>query len=93
MPIGFAMIAKNDKIRQEMLDGSSKLANENAKLEASSNLVALQIPNVPVSIFTVRGPRAVDAEWVSIQITVTTGVQPIQVRPHETCRPGAPHLN
>ncbi|CCU74565.1 EKA-like protein [Blumeria hordei DH14] len=47
---GFAIIAKNEKIRQEILDVSPKLASENAKLGASSDLVALQIPNVPVSI-------------------------------------------
>ncbi|CCU77525.1 EKA-like protein [Blumeria hordei DH14] len=59
---GFAMLAKNEKTQQEMLDGSSKLASENVKLEASSDLLALQIPNVPVSIVTERGPMAVDSE-------------------------------
>ena len=33
-----------------MLDGSSKLPSENVRLEASSNLVALQIPNVPIRL-------------------------------------------
>ncbi|CCU78249.1 EKA-like protein [Blumeria hordei DH14] len=90
---GFAMLAKNDTLRQEMLDASSKLASENVKLEASSDLVALQIPNVPVSIVTEHGPRAVDAGWVSTKILSTTGALPIQVRPHGTCRPGAPYQN
>ena len=82
---GFAMLAKNDTIRQETLDGSSKLASENVKLEASSDFVALQIPNVSVSIFTVCSPRAVDARWVSAKIHSTTGALPIQVRPHGPC--------
>ena len=60
----FAILAKNKKIRQEMLDASSELAGVNAKLETSSDLVALQIPNVPVSIITEHGPRAADAKWV-----------------------------
>ncbi|CCU74744.1 EKA-like protein [Blumeria hordei DH14] len=90
---GFAMLAKNDTLRQEMLDASSKLASENVKLEASSDLVALQIPNVPVSIVTVHGPRTVDAGWVSAKILSTTGALPIQVRPHGTCRPGALYQN
>ncbi|CCU82363.1 EKA-like protein [Blumeria hordei DH14] len=90
---GFAMLAKNDTMRQETLDGSSKLENENGKLEASSNLVALQIPNVPVSIVTVPGPRVVDDNLVSAKILTTTGMLPIQVRTHGTCRPGVPYRN
>ncbi|CCU78149.1 EKA-like protein [Blumeria hordei DH14] len=90
---GFAMLAKKDTLRQETLDGSLKLASENVKLEASSDLVALQMPNVPVSLVTVCGPRAVDARWVSAKILSTTGALPTQVRPHGTCRPGAPYQN
>ncbi|CCU75458.1 EKA-like protein [Blumeria hordei DH14] len=90
---GFAMLAKNDTIRQETLDCSSKLANQNVKLEPSSNFVALQIPNVPVSIVRVRGPMVVDDNVVSAKILNMTGVLPIQVRPHGTCRPGAPYRN
>ncbi|CCU83035.1 putative effector related to avrK1 and avra10 (EKA) [Blumeria hordei DH14] len=52
MRIGFAMLANNEKSRQEILDGSSKLVSDNAKHETSSDLVALQIPNVPVTLFT-----------------------------------------
>ncbi|CCU83007.1 EKA-like protein [Blumeria hordei DH14] len=90
---GFAILANNKKTRQEMLDGSSKLASENVKLEASSDLVALHIPNVPVSIVRERGPVVVDSEWVFDKNALTTGARPIHVRPHGTCRPGAPHRN
>ena len=90
---GFAMIAKSENSRQEMLDDSLELASINAKLEESSDLVALQIPSVPVSIITESGPRAIDAELVFAKIILTTGVRPIQVQPHGKCRPGVPHRN
>ncbi|CCU75825.1 EKA-like protein [Blumeria hordei DH14] len=90
---GFAMLATTEKSRQEMLDGSSKLASDNVKLEAYSDLVALQIPNVPDSIVTERGPMAVDSEWVLHKIALTTGARPVHVRPHGPCRPGALHRN
>ncbi|CCU76692.1 EKA-like protein [Blumeria hordei DH14] len=40
---GFAMVAKKEIKQQEILDGSSKLASVKAKLEASSDLVAIKI--------------------------------------------------
>ncbi|CCU76569.1 EKA-like protein [Blumeria hordei DH14] len=90
---GFALLEKNEKTRQETLDGSSKLASKNVELEASSDLVALQAPNVPLSIVTLSSPKAVDARWLSVKIHSTTGAIPIQVRPHGICRPGAPYQN
>ncbi|CCU76306.1 EKA-like protein [Blumeria hordei DH14] len=90
---GFAIIAKNETIRQEILDVSPKLASENAKLEASSDLVALQIPNIPVSTATKYGPVATNAARVTAEIFLKTSAYPIQVRPHGTCRPGSPYRN
>ena len=55
---GFAMMTKNEKNRQELLDASSKLDNVNAKIEAFPDLIAFRIPNVPVNIVTERGPRS-----------------------------------
>ena len=65
----------------------------NAKFEEASNLVAFRIANVPVTMRTFGGVETVDADRISYEIYLKTHQFATQVRPHGTCRPGAPYRN
>ena len=86
---GYAILKKDNIIRQRVLDAAPKLANINAKLEESSDLVASQIANVTAIIKTVNGTNIFNAAWVPAEIHSKVRRKPFQVRPQGTCRPRA----
>ncbi|CCU82344.1 putative effector protein [Blumeria hordei DH14] len=90
---GFALTAKNELARKELLDSSTSRSVSGIKLEPASNLVAMQIATVPETIRTLDGPIAVTAKMVADEVTRVTKLVPFLVRPHGTCKPGAPYQN
>lgn len=90
---GFAITAKDELARTELLDSSTSRSESGIKLEPASNLVAMQIAAVPEIIRTLAGPIAVTAKMVADEVTRVTQLVPFLVRPHGTSKPGAPYSN
>lgn len=90
---GFALTAKNKLARKELLDSSMSRGESGIKLEPASNLVALQIATVPVTINTLAGPIEITAKMVADKVTRVTKSVPFLDRPHGYCKPGAPYEN
>ena len=90
---GFAITAKNEASRKELLDFSVVRRNPEIHLEPASNLVAMQIATVPETIRTLAGPIAVTAKMVADEVTRVTQLVPFLVRPHGTIKPEAPYSN
>ena len=90
---GFAITAKDELARTELLDSSTSRSESGIKLEPASNLVAMQIATVPETIRTLAGPIAVTAKMVADEVTRVTQLVPFLVRPHGTSKPGAPYSN
>lgn len=57
---GFAILEKNEIIRQRLLYAAPKLVDVNAKLEEASNLVVFQIVNIRTIINRLNGIRTLD---------------------------------
>ncbi|CCU82299.1 putative effector protein [Blumeria hordei DH14] len=90
---GFALTAKNDLARKELLDSSISRRESGINLEPASNLVAFQIATVLVTINTLAGPIEITAKMVADKVTRVTKLVPFLVRPHGQCKPGAPYEN
>ncbi|CCU79643.1 EKA-like protein [Blumeria hordei DH14] len=90
---GFAITAKNEISRKELLDSSVLRRDLEIHLEPASNLVAMQIATVPKTIPTLAGPIAVTAKMVADEVTRVTELVPFLLRPHGTSKPGAPYSN
>ncbi|CCU82036.1 EKA-like protein [Blumeria hordei DH14] len=90
---GFAITAKNEASRKELLDSSALRRDLEIHLEPASNLVAMQIATVPETIRTLAGPIDVTAKMVADEVTRVTKLVPFLVRPHGTSKPGAPYSN
>ncbi|CCU76024.1 EKA-like protein [Blumeria hordei DH14] len=90
---GFALTAKNELARKELLDSSISRRESGINLEPASNLVTFQIATVPVTINTLAGPSEITAKMVADEVTRVTKLVPFLVRPHGQCKPGAPYEN
>ncbi|CCU82619.1 EKA-like protein [Blumeria hordei DH14] len=90
VPTGFAMKAKNEEARQLLLNAAESFSKVEAKLETASDLAALRIATVPVTLYTLMGKVTVTEEMVAEEITRTTKAVPIRVRPLGKGRVGAP---
>ncbi|KAI0998721.1 hypothetical protein K3495_g9471 [Podosphaera aphanis] len=89
---GFAITAKDDETRQKLLEKADG-GMEIFRLEQASNLVALRIATVPVSMKYAYGTVSVTAQMVGDEIVRVTGKAPTQVRPHGTTKSGAKFQN
>ncbi|CCU75625.1 EKA-like protein [Blumeria hordei DH14] len=81
---GFAITAKDELARKELLDSSTSRSVSGIKLEPASNLIAMQIATVPETIRTLDGPIAVTAKMVADEVTRVTKSVPFLVHPHGT---------
>ncbi|CCU74722.1 EKA-like protein [Blumeria hordei DH14] len=84
VPTGFAMKAKNEEARQLLLNAAESFSKVEAKLETASDLAALRIATVPVTLYTLMGKVTVTEEMVAEEITRTTKAVPRASAP----RPG-----
>ncbi|KAI1007908.1 hypothetical protein K3495_g328 [Podosphaera aphanis] len=73
---GFAITARNEEIRKKLLASSEELTPMGAKLEPSSNLVAIHIVTVPVAIDTLGGRVHITEEMVVEEIARVTNSHP-----------------
>ncbi|CCU77049.1 EKA-like protein [Blumeria hordei DH14] len=90
---GFALTAKNELARKELFDSTLSRSESGIKLEPASNLVVSQIATVPMRINTLTGSIFITEKMVADKVTRVTKSVPFLVRPHGTCKPGAPYLN
>ena len=90
---GFALTAKDELSRKELLDSSEERRESGIELEPASNLVALQIATVPLRINTLTGSVFIKEKMVADEVTRVTKSVPFPVCPHGTSKPGAPYEN
>ena len=90
---GFTILSADENTRERILGVAPKFSDFNAKLEEASNLVAFRIAKIPATTLTDDGIRTVDEDRISVEIYRKIRQFLIQVRPHGTCRPGAPYRN
>lgn len=81
VPTGFALRAINKESRQLLLNAAESFHSIGGRLEEASDLVALQIPTVPVAIHTLLGRVQVTEGMVIEEITKFSKAVPVKVRP------------
>ncbi|KAI0991904.1 hypothetical protein K3495_g16283, partial [Podosphaera aphanis] len=89
VPSGFALKAKDEETRQNLLDLAEAFTAVEAKLEKASELVVLRISTVPVALNTRLGKVQITEEMVLNEIIRITKATPLKVRLHGKSRLGA----
>ncbi|CCU76501.1 EKA-like protein [Blumeria hordei DH14] len=70
---GFAILTRNENIRERLLNAAPKLSNFSTKLNEASNLVVFRIPIVPATMKTLNSISTVDSRCILTEIYYQTG--------------------